>query len=61
MAQLQNATAAFIFLMKILEVAFLITLTSLIVSSGNSLVDAIIEEEIFDRWNLSEEQEKRNA
>ena len=55
MAQLQNATAAFIFLMKILEVVFLITLTSLIVSSGNSLVDAIIEEEIFDKWNLSEQ------
>ena len=55
MAQLQNATATFIFLMKILEVVFLITLTSLIVSSGISLVDAIIEEEIFDKWNLSEE------
>ena len=48
MAQLQNATVTFILLMKILEVIFLITLTSLIISSGISLVDAIIEEDILE-------------
>ena len=48
MVQLQNATVTFILLMKILEVIFLITLTSLIISSGISLVDAIIEEDILE-------------
>ena len=36
--------------MKILEVVFLITLTSLIVTSGISLIDAIIEEEILEDY-----------
>ena len=60
MAQLQNATAAFIFLMKIFEVIYIITLTTLIITSGITLCDVIIEEEILEDY-LSEEQKKRNS